>query len=183
MAEPMQMDMQYWGTSDEDKPTNVPKNSIYFELDTCTFYYYDGEQWGEMPCGCKEEGMTYDIIIETTPDATVNTITLNDIIVKKGNPLDLEDKVEEGKIISGLFIFHNKWNSIPIESNIRDEIIYLPLTAFVGPYRYLEFATTSYGTISNNNTGSYFAVCLRYDKSTGEFNNLARTYYNIGRAT
>lgn len=40
------------GESTDDKPTNVPKYSVYLELDTGTFYYFDGSDWQEIPCGC-----------------------------------------------------------------------------------------------------------------------------------
>ena len=178
MAEPMQMDMQYWGTSDEDKPTNVPKNSIYFELDTCSFYYFDGEQWGEMPCNCNgEDDMTYDIIIETTTDFNFPSPNLSEVTVKKGNPLDLEDKLENNKPISGLFIIHGKWSTLPSGSNIKDEGYYLPLTGLIGPYRILSFSTVTYTASNNNGHGSFFGVAMRYDGSTGEFTHINTSQY------
>lgn len=33
------------GKSTDEKPTNVPVNTIFFELDTGNFYYFDGEVW------------------------------------------------------------------------------------------------------------------------------------------
>ena len=43
---------EYAGTSDKNKPENVPQYSIYFELDTGKFYYYDNGKWSEIPqCG------------------------------------------------------------------------------------------------------------------------------------
>ena len=34
----------YKGKSTDTKPTNCAINSLYLELDTGNFYYYDGEQ-------------------------------------------------------------------------------------------------------------------------------------------
>lgn len=33
------------GKSGDDKPTDVPVNTIFLELDTGDFYYFDGEDW------------------------------------------------------------------------------------------------------------------------------------------
>lgn len=42
---------EYAGVSTNDKPTGVPQYSIYFELDTGKFYYYDNGSWSLIPCG------------------------------------------------------------------------------------------------------------------------------------
>lgn len=183
MAEPMQMDMQYWGTSDDEKPTNVPKNSIYFELDTCSFYYFDGEQWGEMPCSCGEDDMTYDIIIETTTDFDFSSPDLSEVTVKKGNPLDLEDKLENSKPISGLFILRERWSTLPSGSNIKDTGIYLSLTELMGPYRILSFSNVTYTASNNNGHGLFFGISMRYDGSTGEFTHINTSQYTLEKYT
>ena len=36
---------EYKGLSTDDKPTSCAVNSIFFELDTGNFYYFDGEEW------------------------------------------------------------------------------------------------------------------------------------------
>jgi hypothetical protein len=36
---------EYKGLSTDDKPTGCAVNSIFLELDTGNFYYYDGEEW------------------------------------------------------------------------------------------------------------------------------------------
>ena len=36
---------EYKGLSTDDKPTNCATNSIFLELDTGDFYYFDGEEW------------------------------------------------------------------------------------------------------------------------------------------
>lgn len=35
----------YKGLSTDDKPTTCAVNSIFLELDTGDFYYFDGEEW------------------------------------------------------------------------------------------------------------------------------------------
>ena len=39
----------YEGTSEDNKPLDVPVNTEFFELDTGKTYYYDGELWNEEP--------------------------------------------------------------------------------------------------------------------------------------
>ena len=33
------------GLSSDDKPTDVPVNTLFMELDTGDFYYFTGEAW------------------------------------------------------------------------------------------------------------------------------------------
>lgn len=47
---PSSIGNQYAGVSTSEKPANPPTYSIYLELDTGTFYYYDGSEWKEIPC-------------------------------------------------------------------------------------------------------------------------------------
>ena len=35
----------YIGVHDDDKPTAVPVNTLFLELDTGDIYYFDGENW------------------------------------------------------------------------------------------------------------------------------------------
>lgn len=35
----------YKGLSTDDKPTDCAVNSLFLELDTGDFYYFDGEEW------------------------------------------------------------------------------------------------------------------------------------------
>ena len=39
---------EYKGLSTDDKPTECAVNSLYWELDTNKFYYFDGESWNEI---------------------------------------------------------------------------------------------------------------------------------------
>ena len=42
-------DMTYQGLSTDEKPTEgVAINSLFLELDTGDFYYFDGENWSEV---------------------------------------------------------------------------------------------------------------------------------------
>ena len=36
---------EFMGLSTDDKPTEVGVNSLFLELDTGDFYYFDGEEW------------------------------------------------------------------------------------------------------------------------------------------
>lgn len=36
------------GLSTDDKPTNCGINSLFLELDTGDFYYFDGEEWNKI---------------------------------------------------------------------------------------------------------------------------------------
>ena len=40
---------EYHGLSTDEKPTDVPVNSIFTELDTGTSFYFSGGEWNEMP--------------------------------------------------------------------------------------------------------------------------------------
>ena len=47
----------YEGTSEDNKPLDVPVNTEFFELDTGKTYYYNGESWNEEP-PCEGSGFT-----------------------------------------------------------------------------------------------------------------------------
>ena len=47
----------YEGTSEDNKPLDVPVNTEFFELDTGKTYYFDGETWNEEP-PCEGGGFT-----------------------------------------------------------------------------------------------------------------------------
>ena len=67
------MPNQYFGLSTDGKPLDVPVGSIYMEVDTCKFYYFNGYSWEEMPCHCEEsDGIKYLKKI---------TVTLNDTAI------------------------------------------------------------------------------------------------------
>ena len=43
-------DYEFKGTSSDTKPTeNVAENSLFYELDTGSFYYFTGSSWEEIP--------------------------------------------------------------------------------------------------------------------------------------
>lgn len=49
------MPNQYFGLSTDEKPLDVVRGSIYMEIDTCSFYYFNGYIWEQMPC-CANSG-------------------------------------------------------------------------------------------------------------------------------
>lgn len=70
---PSSIGNQYAGVSTSDKPTGVPTYSIYLELDTGKFYYYDGSEWQELPCSCSgggggSEASTAKVTLNLTAD-------------------------------------------------------------------------------------------------------------------
>lgn len=44
-------DVEYKGLSTDEKPTDCAANSLFLELDTGKFYYFDGEAWNELGAG------------------------------------------------------------------------------------------------------------------------------------
>lgn len=53
---PSSIGNQYAGVSTDEKPAGAPTYSVFLELDTGKFYYYDGAEWKEVPC-CGGGGM------------------------------------------------------------------------------------------------------------------------------
>lgn len=53
---PSSIGNQYAGVSTDEKPANAPTYSVYLELDTGKFYYYDGTEWKEVPCCGDDSG-------------------------------------------------------------------------------------------------------------------------------
>lgn len=53
---PSSIGNQYAGVSTDEKPASAPTYSVYLELDTGKFYYYDGSEWQELPCCSGGEG-------------------------------------------------------------------------------------------------------------------------------
>ena len=41
-------DLDLRGLSTDDKPTDVSVNTIFLELDTGDFYYFDGTEWNKI---------------------------------------------------------------------------------------------------------------------------------------
>lgn len=40
--------MELAGVSDDKKPTNVEKYTLFLELDTGDFYYFNGSEWAKV---------------------------------------------------------------------------------------------------------------------------------------
>lgn len=53
---PSSIGNQYAGVSTDEKPASAPIHSVFLELDTGKFYYYDGTEWKEIPCSCSGGG-------------------------------------------------------------------------------------------------------------------------------
>ena len=76
----LQGDMSYQGLSTDTKPTeDVAINSLFLELDTGDFYYFDGSDWNKVGSGDSPSEDGYEI---TNPVLTLNI---------SGIPQDIEE--------------------------------------------------------------------------------------------
>lgn len=96
----------YAGKSTDTKPTDVEINTIFHELDTDKYYYFDGTQWNEIPntgggggggdiTSANVTAMTGYAIAEEVDDIET-TDTLNEAIGK----LEKSTQVNENNILS-----------------------------------------------------------------------------------
>lgn len=87
---------EYKGLSTDEKPTDCAANSLFLELDTGKFYYFDGEAWNELGTGGGGGGggdVLYDgsatFVVSSTPQGSVSMLT--DGIEFTRRPEDGED--------------------------------------------------------------------------------------------
>ena len=67
----------YEGTSADTKPSGVPVNTIFRELDTNCYYYYTGEAWVEIPGGGGGGGGGTDSYNDLENKPQINSVTLS----------------------------------------------------------------------------------------------------------
>lgn len=67
----------YEGNSNDVKPTDVPVNTIFRELDTNCKYYYTGEAWVEIPGGGGGGGGGTDSYNDLENKPQINSVTLS----------------------------------------------------------------------------------------------------------
>lgn len=86
-------DVEYKGLSTDEKPTDCAANSLFLELDTGKFYYFDGEAWNELGTGGGGGDVLYDgsatFVVSSTPQGSVSMLT--DGIEFTRRPEDGED--------------------------------------------------------------------------------------------
>ena len=151
---------QYLGLSTETKPNDAPKNSIYLELDTGRFYYYDGNSWELMDCSCGSSG-----------GGTVESeyIFLNEWLADNacaGYPetqIDLANLIDQGKKL--------------LYFNVQDGNLYISN----GQYEYNGLYPDIYFSIfhgcddeENRDTGAYLGSEMQFI-SNGKLDNFMRT--------
>lgn len=122
---------EYAGISTQDKPTGVPQYSLYLELDTGKFYYYDNGEWNEIPCG---GGSTPE---DTRPYIVLDDgISPEDVLIANDpdNPFDISELIEFGAIE----FKDGKYYIDPNGANV--------LYFFADPYKC--YAIDGYGTVT-----------------------------------
>lgn len=67
----------YEGTSSDQKPTDVPVNTEFRELDTNCRYYFTGESWAEIPSSGGGGGGGSDNYNELSNKPSINNVTLS----------------------------------------------------------------------------------------------------------
>ena len=149
---------QYMGLSTEEKPEDVPKNSIYLELDTGKFYYYDNGEWKEMDCSCNGGGGSESEYIYLNEWMADNACA--------GYPktqIDLVDLINQGKKL--------------LYFNVQDGNLYVSN----GQYEYNGLYPDIYFSIfhectdeENKETGAYLGSEMQFI-SNGKVDNFMRT--------
>ena len=74
----------YEGTSEDNKPLDVPVNTEFNELDTGKTYYFDGETWNEEP-PCEGSGFTPTEAQLTAMNSGINAEDVEQIETNKNN--------------------------------------------------------------------------------------------------
>lgn len=89
----------YEGTSEDNKPLNVPVNTEFNELDTGKTYYFDGEAWQEEP-PCEGGGFTPTSAQLAAMNSGITEEDVTQIGVNENNILSitsaLQDSIDNG---------------------------------------------------------------------------------------
>lgn len=147
---------QYMGLSTEEKPEDVPKNSIYLEIDTGKFYYYDNGEWKEMDCSCNGGSESEYIYLN-------EWIADNACAGYPKTQIDLVDLINQGKKL--------------LYFNVQDGNLYVSN----GQYEYNGLYPDIYFSIfhectdeENKETGAYLGSEMQFI-SNGKVDNFMRT--------
>ena len=81
----------YEGTSEDNKPLDVPVNTEFNELDTGKTYYFDGETWNEEP-PCEGSGFTPTAEQLVAMNSGINAEDVEQITTNKNNILSEQAK-------------------------------------------------------------------------------------------
>ena len=81
----------YEGTSEDNKPLDVPVNTEFDELDTGKTYYFDGETWNEEP-PCEGSGFTPTAEQLAAMNSGITTEDVAQIATNENNILSEQQK-------------------------------------------------------------------------------------------
>lgn len=85
----------YEGTSEDNKPLDVPVNTEFNELDTGKKYYFDGETWNEEP-PCEGSGFTPTAEQLAAMNSGINAEDVAQISTNENNISNQQDTVANG---------------------------------------------------------------------------------------
>ena len=107
----------YEGTSEDNKPLDVPVNTEFNELDTGKTYYFDGETWNEEP-PCEGSGFTPTAEQLAAMNSGINAEDVEQITTNKNNISKQQDTTAQGgngyAIINGQRLYMGSETQPPI---------------------------------------------------------------------
>lgn len=110
---PSSIGNQYAGVSTDEKPANAPTYSVYLELDTGKFYYYDGTEWKEVPCCGDGGGGGGDIatanvtLIDPNENGSKYTVSLT--FVPEGGTAPFVDVSHDSPVTVSFPLYHGAY--------------------------------------------------------------------------
>ena len=114
----------------------------------------------------------YDLIIESDANFNWSTAQVSNFHIMKGNILDVEEMIANGKIPNAICILHEDWSSVGSWANYRNVVTYLPLCYWNSPYHFFSFGKVSVNG-TNSTTFSMQSVVMVYDIDDGYITNVA----------
>lgn len=124
----------------------------------------------------EESGGGYDLIIENDWENSrfisfsSESDQANLLVLRKGNFLDLEDKLTNGEPINAVLISHGQFSYMPSGANIQDTGFYMHIQEIISPYRYVRFSciSTAIRGFGSSQAITYYNAEIYYDADTGE---------------
>lgn len=108
----------YEGTSEDNKPLDVPVNTEFFELDTGKTYYYNGESWNEEP-PCEGSGFTPTAEQLAAMNSGITAEDVEQIGTNKNNILLLQQKTAK---VYGFHVNPNESDSSAAVTYLMDAV-------------------------------------------------------------
>lgn len=119
------------------------------------------------------ENSDYDLIIATKGVGyyDFSSLLVSDIEIVRGDILDLEDKLDNGEPVNGVFICYESPSSYnPTIANTGSVARYFKMEEFNGYYAYVTFSNIA---ASSTNVVTIRNIIIGYDHSTGEIATIA----------